>query len=332
MIKTALFSLFISFSAIANVPTVESLFRHGSNPDVTANGSSLNLKVEKVLLNLEKPEGLMHDVSGKNNRISDYFKVFFTKTPNDVLKVAQARYAKGDFSVTSVEHKVYYSNFTSYSIKSNLESLEKGIFFGLLQSLVLNDGSFLVSYLKSLGVPVKLNKELINQEKIQHLNEYKKYLGVISKDRNAKKTEENPLRPNDSAAREKVEKIMNESMYIDTNQVKLARDEGDMIWAIDAGAFQATVSYKNRYVQKVTYKSEGREFEIHCKDYWTVNGTHLLPRFLVVKALNGESYRVELTNLRHYNEKEEDMLKRLKAWDEVLRGKESIDPRPPFLL
>ncbi len=332
MIKTALFSLLISFSAIANVPTVESLFRHGSNPDVTANGSSLNLKVEKVLLNLEKPEGLMHDVSGKNNRISDYFKVFFTKTPNDVLKVAQARYAKGDFSITSVEHKVYYSNFTSYSIKANLESLEKGIFFGLIHSLVLNDGSFLVSYLKSLGVPVKLNKELINQEKIQYLNEYKKYLGVISKDRNAKKTEENPLRPNDSTAREKVEKIMNESMYIDTNQVKLARDEGDMIWAIDAGAFQATVSYKNRYVQKVTYKSEGREFEIHCKDYWTVNGTHLLPRFLVVKALNGESYRVELTNLRHYNEKEEDMLKRLKAWDEVLRGKESIDLRPPFLL
>lgn len=332
MIKTALFSLFISFSAMANVPTVESLFRHGSNPDVTANGVSLNLKVEKVLLNLEKPEGLMHDVSGKNNRTSDFFKVFFTKTPTDVFKVAQARYSKSNFSITSVEHKVYYSNFTSYSFKPNIESVEKGIFFGLLNSLVLNDGSFLVSYLKSLGVPVKLNKELINQEKIQYLSEYKRYLGVISKDRSAKKTEENPLRPNDPVLREKVEKTMNESMYIDTNQVKLARDEGDMIWAIDAEPFQATVSYKNRYVQKVTYKSEGREFEIHCKDYWTANGTHILPRFLIVKALSGESYRVELTNLRHYNEKEEDMLKRLKAWDEVLRGRDSVDPRPPFLL
>ena len=65
-----------------------------------------------------------------------------------------------------------------------------------------------------MGVPVKLNNEIINREKVEYLAAYKQYLVAINKDRTSRKTETNPLRPEDATAREKAESVMNEPMYV----------------------------------------------------------------------------------------------------------------------
>ena len=327
-----MFLLLFSLSAVveAYVPTVESLFRHGSNPDITTNGASLTLVVKK--LQVADKVGSMTDVSLlKEDRPEDYYKIFFTKM-NDSLKVAQTRYNSSHFSETALEHKIYYPNFTAYSVKPSIEEMEKGLFYGLLKSLVFNDGTMLINYLKGLHVPVKLNSELINRQKIELLAQYKNYLAKINKDRTAKKTEENPLRPEDATSRERANLVMDEFMYVDTKQVKLSRDDGQMVWQVMAGGFEALVSYKERDIQKFRFKSEAGELEIICKDYWLANGTHSLPRYILIKSLSGQTYQVEITNLRHYNEKENDLVKRLTNWDRILKGKESTELRPVFLL
>jgi hypothetical protein len=327
------FALFFFFATTvqAYVPTVESLFRHGANPDISANGLSLTMVVKKIQPG-EKPRTSVNDASLlKDDKLEDYYKVFFTKS-GESLKVAQTRYNSGNFSEASLEHKIYYPNFSSYTIKPSVEQAEKGVFFALLHSMTLNNGSHMVNYLKSLGVPVRLNNEIINREKIEFLANYKRYLVTISKDRNAKKTEVNPMRPDDSSAQSRVDEIMTEPMYTDMKQVKLSKEEGDIAWLVNAGAFEAVVSYKNREVQKVKYKSAAGDFEVICKDYWLANGTHALPRFLLIKTFSGQNYQVEITNLRHYLEKEDDLIRRLRNWDQVLKGKESNDVRPEFLL
>lgn len=329
MIK-ALLAFCLFSSAYAYVPTVESLFRFGSNPDVTANGLSLTLIVKKIQAG-EKIGSSTNELSLlKDDKIEDYYKIFFTRG-GESLKVAQARYNNRNFSESALEHKIYLPNFSPYTIKPNLEQAEKGVFYGLLNSLMLNNGSHLLNYLKLLGVPVKLNNEIINREKVEFLAEYKRYLVTISKDRNARK-DNNPMKPEDSLASKRVEEIMNEPMYVDTNQVKLARDEGDVGWNVNAGSFEANVSYNNREVQKIKYKSTAGDFEIICKDYWLANGTHALPRFMLIKSFSGQNYQVEMTNLRHYLEKEEDIIRRLRNWDQALKGKESSVLRPEFLL
>lgn len=330
MMKVLALFFFIT-SAHAYVPTVESLFRHGSNPDVSTNGMTLTLKVKKIQAE-EKTSSSVTDASLlKDQRTEDFYRIFFTRS-GESLKVSQARYNSGNFSESSLLHKIYYPNFSSYTIKSDLESAEKGIFFGLLQSLVLNNGAPLLNYLKSLGVPVRLNSEIINREKVEFLADYKRYLVLVSKDRNARKTEVNPMYPEDSASRDKAQSIMSEPMYTDLKQVKLSRDENQIAWFVNAGAFEAVVSYKLRDVQKIRFKSVAGEFEVIMKDYWLANGTHALPRFMQIKLFNGEQYLVEVTNLRHYVEKEDDLVKRLRHWDQILKGKESTEARPEFLL
>lgn len=330
MIKVV--SLFLLLLNVAHgyVPTVESLFRHGSNPDVSANGISLAFKVTKVLPG-ERSGTNLNSSSLLNDKPEDFFKVFFTQM-GETTKIAQARYNSSNFSESSLVHKIYYPNFTAYTVKPNLESAEKGIFYGLLFSLALNEGNQLLNYLKSLDVPVRLNGELLNREKVEFLAEYKRYLALINKDRNAKKTEVNPMRPEDPAARERAEAIMSAPMYTDTKHVKLSKDEGNIAWVVNAGAFEAVFSYKERDAQRIKFKSQAGDFEVIMKDYYLANGTHAFPKFILVRTFSGVQYQLETISLRHYVEKEDDLVKRLRNWDQILKGNESSELRPEFLL
>src|SRR5690606_478227 len=247
MIKVFGLALFFTVTPVlAYVPTVESLLRHGANPDVSATGISLTLVVKKIQHGTDHmtPVSSQETSLLKEKRTEDFFRVFFNRdTENELVKVAQTRYSDKTFSEGSLEHKVYFPNFTAYTIRPNIEELEKGIFYGLLRSLVLNEGAHLVSYLKALDVPVKLNSELINREKLELMAQYKRYLVTINKDRNARKTEVSPLRPENPDEREKVSKLLNESMYVDTKQVRLGRDNGEIAWLVNAGTFEAVFTY-----------------------------------------------------------------------------------------
>lgn len=331
MIKLVTLFFLLLNMAHAYVPTVESLFRHGSNPDVSANGVSITFKVSKILPGERSGASFSNSSLLRDDKAEDYFKIFFTRI-NETVKIAQTRYNNANFSESSLVHKTYYPNFTPYTIKPGIEAAEKGIFYGLLFSLALNEGEQLLSYLKALDVPVRLNSELLNREKVEFLAQYKHYLALINKDRSARKTEVNPMRPEDPEARQRAEQIMAEPMYTDTNQVKLAKDEGNMAWVVNAGALEAVFSYKERDAQRIKFKSQAGDFEVIMKDYYLANGTHAFPKFILVRTFTGEQYQLETVNLRHYVEKEDDMVKRLRNWDQILKGKESTTPRPEFFL
>ncbi len=328
MIKGIIFLFLLSSSAFAYVPTVESLFRHGSNPDVSVNGVSLTLVVKRLQPAVNPEGGAATLVS---EQTEDYYKIFLTKSA-DGLKVAQTRYGNSSFSESSLLHKIYYPNFTPYTIKPTAEAAERGLFFALLHSLSYNNGAHIVNYLKSMGVPVRLNSELINREKVEFLADYKRYLVTVARDRNARKTAVNPLHPSDPAARDRAQALMAASMYTDTRQVHLTKDDNQVAWRVSAGSFEAVVSFKERHVQKIRYTAPAGDYEIICKDYWLANGSHSLPRFLLIKTYNGDQYQVEVTAVRHYLEREEDLVKRLRNWDQILKGRESPESRPEFLL
>lgn len=311
----------LSLDALAYVPTVESLFRHGSNPDVTASGISFTLSARK----------LVPGEAGSGGSQEELFRIFLNKGNGENLKVAQSQYRDKTFSEASLEHKIYYSSFSPYTLKASVEQIERGLFFALLNSLTFNNGDHMVNYLKTLGVPVKLNDEIINREKIEYLASYKRYL-VAQNQKGAKKTDENPLRPEDLATRERVEAVMKESMYVDTKQVRLSKYEGDMSWIVEAGPFTAVFAYNSRDLQKLTFKSAAGNFEVICRNYVLMNGTHRFPKTVLVRGFSGDNYQLELSDLRHTIESEDDIVRRLRKWDGILRGRESTLSRPAFLL
>lgn len=316
--------LVLTQSALAYVPTVESLFRNGSNPDISGNVAIVNLKVTKV-----DPSGIVQDEKNSN---SEFYRIYYTKTSDDVLKLNQFKFPDQSFNEDDFVHRAYYSNFNAFTLANQRSAVEKSLFYGIMQSLVLQDGQFLVNYLKSLGLPVKLNKELINREKINLLAQYKQYLITINQDKEARKTLENPLRPNDAEKREQVEKVMNESMYVDTHQVVLSKESGDMSWKINVGGLDASVSYDKRYLQRLNFKGESGDIEFIFKDYGLVNASHVLPKFILIRDFNGDNYQVEVLNLRYSSFSDAAFVKKLKEWDQKSKARNVEVLRPSFLL
>lgn len=322
--KFLLCLLFIAQSSWGYVPTVESLFRNGSNPDITGNVAILNFKISKM-----DPSGIIQDTSSFTK---ENYQVHYVKFNDEVYKLNQFKFSGDGFNEKDIIHHAYYPNYNAFSFANQPNAVDKSFFYGILNSLVLQDGSFLVNYLKSLGLPLKLNKEIINREKIQYLAQYKQYLVTINQDREARKTLENPLRPSDPAKREKVDSVMNESMYVDTQQVKLSKDSGEMSWKVSVGGFDASVSYNKRHLQKIVFKTQSGEVEFLFKDYGLVNANHVLPKQILIRDVHGDNYQIEIVNLRYTNITENAYLKKLKEWDKTAREQSVEILRPGFML
>ena len=322
--KFLLLFFVLSQTAWSYVPTVESLFRNGSNPDMNGNVAIVNLKVTKV-----DPSGIVQDEKNSN---SEYFRIYYTRSSDDVVKLNQFKFPDQSFNEDDFVHRTYYSNFNAFTLANQPSSVEKSLFYGVMQSLVLQDGQYLVNYLKSKGLPLRLNKEIINREKINLLAQYKQYLVTINQDKEARKTLENPLRPNSADKREHVEKVMNESMYVDTQHVVLAKEGSDMSWKVSAGGFDASVSYDKRYLQKLGFKGENGDIEFIFKDYGLVNATHVLPRFILIRDFNGDNYQVEVLNLRYASLNDASFVKKLREWDQKAKARNVEVLRPSFLL
>ncbi len=120
MIRFLLLSLLVTTQALAYVPTIESLFRHGSNADVSSNGVSFTLSLKKII-----PGEVGKPAVATEEKVDDYFRIFLNKTSGDNLKVAQARYTDKTFSESSLTHKIYFSTFSPYTLKPSVEQMEK---------------------------------------------------------------------------------------------------------------------------------------------------------------------------------------------------------------
>ncbi len=52
---------------------------------------------------------------------------------------------------------------------------------------------------------------------------------------------------------------------------------------------------------------------------------------MLVKTSEGDIFNIEFISARYFNEKEEDVSKRLQRWDQIVKNKKDTDARPKFL-
>jgi hypothetical protein len=119
--------VFFIGAANAYVPTVESLFRNGSNPDIVSNGVSVQMKIKKLTTS---EDGQNHSTPTEEY----YYKIFLTKN-SDVIKLSQVCTTSEVINENTIKHKSYYSNFSPYSLKTGQENVDKALFYGILISM-----------------------------------------------------------------------------------------------------------------------------------------------------------------------------------------------------
>ncbi len=312
---TALLSA--SMSAAAYVPTVEALFRHGANPEVSTNALSLSVKLTPVNPYAEKDEA-----PGKPL----WVKWVYNVTAQGKLKLTQLVYRGPAMNESVLADKTYVADLNPSSFTT--ATAERGLFFALLNSTLINDGSFMVDLLKQLGLSARHNEELINHEKKALLERYRSWL---AQNKGGRGSADSPLAPADPDERSKVERLLATPMYHDAKQVFLTRHKGEPAWQAKVDQFEAWVGDADREVRHILFRGGAGEMEIQCVEPTLYNGTHRLPRQILVKTSQDLHYQVDVIGLRHFNESPAEMLARLRATDQYLMHRREALPRPSFI-
>jgi hypothetical protein len=302
-----LFIIFFNFNAFSYVPTVESLFRNANNPEVTTNALVLNLSIKKVDNQSVTPAAV---------------KLVYNSFNDSSLKLTQLLFSTESFSDAELLDKKYMGSFTTKNFHLD-NSLEKGLLFASLNTLLINDSGLMLEYLKELGVGVKYNDELIVGEKMQLINRYKNFLG--------KPSEINPLRPENDDERKKIEKIMKESFYNKSNLISFGKWDNFVGWNIRDEKFEAFFENHSRKLLRLSYKTEKGTIEIIYKDYILYDGIHSFPRYIYLRDQDNISWVFETKSLRFFQENMNEMLVRIKKYDDALKGKEAIKHECSFL-
>ncbi len=325
MIKLAqlLFILLISLPTLAYVPSVESIFRHGNNPEVTSNALMLAAKVTAVNPFLEKNEQQQGE--------SMWVKWVYNVTPQGKLKLTQLIYRSAAMTEASLIDKAFISELIpQIFVGDSPEKTERGLLLSLFNSMLINDGSFMVEFLKNRGEPVKLNAEIINQEKKLLLSRYRAWL-IRTKGGRADGSEESPMVPLNAVEKEKVESILSSPMYEQSPHISLSRYQGAPAWQIKTENFEGWVSDENRYIRQLSLKAGAYETEIQCRDHILYNGTHSLPRQILIKSQQDLYWQLDVITLKHFSETSTDLLARLRRYDQILQQNRVQIARPAFL-
>ncbi len=115
--------LLTSLHVFSYVPTVESLFRHGGNPEVASNAVVLNIKVSTE----KKEENI--------GKVESFFKLYLSKSGTDAIKISQARYDSMGFIENEINHKYYNPNFSGTFLNGENPNVERGLFWTSLRSI-----------------------------------------------------------------------------------------------------------------------------------------------------------------------------------------------------
>jgi hypothetical protein len=305
--------VFLSANVFAYIPTVESLFRNGDNAEVTSNTVFLNANLFKVSANQEQEESLF------------YLRWVYHFSQNEKLKMLQASYSGAGFSESNLVDKSYITHINPYLFNETTPAQVRGVFYSLLNSLLLNDGSFIVDFLKTKKVNVHQNQALVNRSQKNLLDRYRRYLS------DKKRTEVvSPLEPTDPQERMRVRALLAEKLIQDQGQVKLTRFNSELVWHLDTTLLKAWISDSRREIRKIVYKMDSGDLEIYPKDYYLMDGVHKFPRSILMKLPSGDHYRLDFSELRYFSENENSFVDRVKKYDSILGGKK-LTSKPEFL-
>ena len=302
----------------AYVPSLESLFRNGANKDVTTNTLSIQAKVEKI--------SDVDTATTVENTTAQYFRWIYQHAGADRLKMVQLEYNHPSFGDHFLVDKYYVSQLNPLMFSQGSRGVDQGLYFSVMNSLLINDGSFLINFLKQKNIMAALNEDSINTEKRDLLLQYKNYIAELGK--NIKT--DNPIEPQDRTQLPHAQKILRSTYINESLKIKLEKWRDEFCWKVESENFEAWVTDEKRQIVKILFKSPGGDFEAIFDDHILLNGSHTFPRVVTIRTTQNEYYKIQFSDLNYFSETESGYITRLKKLDQKNQNKRA-SIRPSFV-
>ena len=318
-----------SFSAI---PTVEGLFRNGNNQNVVGNISILSAFVtnledkdalEDLKLSRKKPE----EMEGQ------YVKWIFSRVNERKFQILQSVHDSGKMDKKSLIEVNFISHILNKTKKE--PKLSRYLFYSLMIMFAFNDSTGIKALLKKYNDDFKANKEIMNQDKINLYNNYRNYLLTLNQNKGLKNELVSPLRPQDESEKERVNKLINSSMYKNTGHVKLVRRKDRFFWEVSLRKTNALFTNEQYRLHYLLLDSPDGEVEVNAGDYFLSNGNYELPRVLIIKDEFFRYTHLRMINMRVYNKLRKNLPQMARDYKRELaerKEKESLKEVSPVFI
>ncbi len=279
--------LFIPFVAQAYIPNVESLLRNGSNAEISTNSVVANLLIYEI-----DPVS-NQKVLAKDGIIQESSIKFLFYNNDERPELIQVDYADESFnSKNLVEMKrVNFNNLAAM----NAEFVEKKLFYYLLDMLVNNSGDRIMGFLKQYESALKTNEELMDAEKLDLLNKYKRYLEQVSEG-NQEEEMENPLRPQDEEKRKKIIEIYKRNLIKHDQIVQRKKQEDIFSFIVNENNIYMQFN-DNHELKEMRLKVLGGEIKVTLGRYILMSSELLFPEFIWITDLTGRKYEIKIKRL-----------------------------------
>ncbi len=290
--KRFIFTLIFSTIALAAMPTVEGLFRNSSNKELEGSLAVLELIIKnKKLKNLELEslDGVKEEYEIEKRLV----KILFNIEKVNRTDVIFATYG-ADFSFSQMQDMKYIRNFHKTLEEDKI--FDRRLFYSLINMYALNTSKDIDSIFKEISQNYKSNQDAINEDKKLLLEKYKKFLEEKKTYEEKLKASEvseegglvdinevpkSPLLPEEEEEKLKVTKIMNESMYSNTELLKLVKKGRGFFWELNMDNVNATFSNDNHNLKSLTLKMMDNEYKVIPRKHVVFGGSYQLPKSFV---------------------------------------------------
>lgn len=294
---------FLSINYVNAAPTVEGLLRGGANPENIYDWSVFRLKIKKkkiVTLDAEgmKVEGEESGQEAEEQFEEKHIKLIFSTKTDEPIKFIQIEY-----STPSMKKEDIVSVFSSDDLLKQFEDeafQERILFMGILLGQSSGNSQILNSILVKFNKDYRSNKDLLNQEKVDLYESYKKYLVAIKDDPDLEKTLESPLRPVDVNKFGEVQKILKQEMYQDLNQVQIFNQGNRFFWKAKLENFEGIFTLDGHRMRNVNLVTPQGMISAGAKNYRMFSSNFYLPSVLLIKDVLEETYQIEVRQYQQF--------------------------------
>lgn len=290
--KPIFFFILISFNLMGARPSVEGLFKNGSNQDVTSNFVMFRFLYEIE----ENKESIGQEPEELKNSLKGEISTRFILNEGKVESLLLFAFSKDEDKKSALVRK-FYKKYSS--IEKDLTSLEDKVFWGLLEYLVLNKSEKIIKVLSEIeGVDLS-NKVLVNTEKLELLKKKKNYLEIIKNDKEMETAVTNPVESEDPEIAKKNKEILKSRFFKRSENVKLVKSGNKFFWELKLEKVEALFSVANHKIQFLKIKIDDNELSYTFDNFVLFNGVHELPSKVIVQDLKKNVKKIRFQELKH---------------------------------
>lgn len=305
--------LTVSSTLLASYPSIEGLFRNSNNKDVQGNFSVLRLEIKEEKNN-EASSEIVKEISDKP-RTPDYIKYIFSTETNKAPKLLQIQYNHKKMMSNAIKRVAFFPNVSE--VITSDENFDRGLFYSVLLMFGLNDSKVISDILKKEDVTFKKNTELMNQDKIALLEDYKKYLIEIKENTESKDELESPLSPSNVDKLKEVKEILKSSMYKRSENLRLIRQNGKFYWKLELEKISALFDNDTHRILELDITSEEMSVKLKFANYMLLNGINEMPSDISYVTSRGKNFKIKILKYQNFENKGKKIEERAQRYKDL---------------